>query len=264
MKVRFLVGLLTLAGAVTAPPYHAFAEKMVHVMPTNLVFAPGERSKTMYLTNRSGKDKVYEIFFTDIIMQDGASRKKVETFPYSAKRMLRYVPRRITVKSGQRQTVRIMTRRRPDLEDGDYHTHITFRHRPDKKPSGQKEKGFAVDIGMIYSVAVPVVIQHGELTGEIRIAGVDKDATTEKNLVVNFERTGNSEGRGHLKVFRKTPEGLERITHGFNPRIYREANTDTSSVRLLEGKKPEGDLLLRLLENDNRDARILQEMEVSL
>ena len=263
---RIFLALMVFAG-VLGTGFEAHAEKIHLVMPMRVVMAPGQNTTTMTLMNRGTEKRAYEISMTDVVMQEDGPTRRLDTFDYSAKRMLRFVPRRTELAPGEMQTVRLMVRRPSDLEDGDYHTHIQFKELlsdSGAEKSKEEGKGFRVNLETQYAVATPVVVQHGDVTGELRIKGVDKDATTDKKLKVKMAREGNSEGNGVVRVFRKTPGGLEKIAHDLTTRIYREINNRTFSIGMLEGYKPEGNLLLRLRESSSKNARILQEMDVSL
>ena len=270
---RIFLALLVFTGVVAGTGFEAHADEIHLVMPTRVVIPPGQNTATMTLMNRGEEKRTYDISMTNVVMQEDAPSKQVDTFPYSAKRMLRYVPRRAELAPGEMQTVRLMVRRPPDLEDGDYHTHILFTEvlekRDAKKSKDEAEKkvegdGFRVNVETKYAVATPVVLQHGEVTGKLRIEGVDKDATTDEKLKVKLSREGNSEGHGVVQVYRKTQGGLEKIAHDYKPRLYREIKTRTGAINMFEGEKPEGELLLRLRESSSKNARILQEMDVSL
>ena len=264
---RIFLALLVFTGVVAGTAFEAHASQTHLVMPTRVVIPPWQNTATLTLMNRSQEKWAYDISTINVVRQEDGATKRMDTFPYSAKRMLRYVPRRTELGPGEMQTVRLMVRRPPDLEDGDYHTHVMFKEvvkKRDAKDRKDEGEGFRVNLGMQFAVSVPVVVQHGDVTGKLRIEGVDKDATTDKKLKVKLSREGNSEGHGTVRVYRKTAGGLEKISHDYEPYLYREIKTRTGEVIMLDGYKPEGDLLLRLYESSSNNAPILQEMEVSL
>ena len=264
MKILF-AGLLVFISMVTGMASQVQANRVLYVAPTRIVLEPGKQTDTMTIMNQSEKKRTYNISLINSVMTEKGSSKRVDTFPYAAKRMLRYVPRSVELEPGQRQTVRIMVRRPRDLEDGDYHSHILFRERPVKidKPE-QKEEGFSVHLGAQYGLAVPIIVQHGNVNSTVRVEGVDKEATTDKKLVVTFSREGNAEGQGFVRIYRKTPEGLVKLTNNKTLRMYREVDQVSRTFNVVDGEKFQGDVLIRMHKNKREDSPVLQEVAVSL
>jgi len=107
-------------------PVLAHADKVLFFTPTRVVLNDTDKVEVMNITNLSQITRAYKISFQDQVMTYEGYTTSVDNFEYSAKRMLRFVPREFTLEPGERQTVRIMTRIRPDTKEGEYHTHVRF------------------------------------------------------------------------------------------------------------------------------------------
>jgi P pilus assembly chaperone PapD len=197
-KRTFTAGLLLLAA-------QAHAEGLV-VAPTRVVFAPGQRSTEAALTNTTGQEVRYRIEVVDEAMTANNTVGVSATFPYSVKGMLRYTPKMVSLKPGQRQTIRLMVNRPGNLADGDYHSHLMLEQIPIMKkdvsvttpPSGNR---LSLDVGVLYSMGIPVIVQQGHLTGALALTGAtlvrnaQGQATAVKAMLTH---SGNAEGEGYL------------------------------------------------------------------
>ena len=259
----FLAGILTVLSMVAGVAPQAEASRILYVAPQRIMIEPGQNTTTMTVMNQSDKKRGYDISLINSVMQEDGSTKRVDTFPYAAKRMIRYVPRSIELEPEERQTVRLMVRRPRDLEDGDYHTHIRFRERPLENPDPEKGEELSFQVSAQYGVAVPVIVRHGDIQSAIRIDSVDKEASSKDELVINFSRKGNAEAGAYMRVYRKMENGLVEISHPLWARAYRELDTVTRSVSLKDGEVLEGDLVLRLYKDPYDKEAVVDEYEVS-
>lgn len=245
----------------------ASANSLLFIAPHRVVIAPDQRTTEVTVANQSETKRRYEITMIDSVMTETGSTKRVDTFEYSAKRMVRYVPRAVELAPGERQTVRLMVRRPKDLADGDYHSHLLFREKavePEKPVEGEEENKFSFQVGAQYGVAIPVIVQQGTIEAAVKVGDVTKTTGEQKGLTVTFNRTGNAEAGAYLRVFRVEGGAEKAISAPLWVRIYREVGSITRNIPLMADAILEGKVILRLYTHADQDAETLDVKEVTL
>lgn len=231
---------------------------ILFVAPHRIVIAPNEKIQVINVANKSDATRRYAISKVDQVMNDKGLTEQKETFDYSAKRMIRAVPARFTLKAGERQTIRVMARRGKDLMDGDYHSHLLFKEVPlTNKDKAELEKdaqeaqkkvpqeaikpgGASFEIQALYGVAVPIIVQHGHLSAHIEMTSAQILRPEEGQgylLDMNFERSGNAEAAGFLSAeYVGNGQTVDLVPKQW-VRMYREVDTISKSLKV---KFPEG------------------------
>ncbi|MDD9911808.1 MAG: hypothetical protein OXR68_07450 [Alphaproteobacteria bacterium] len=236
--VRFILLLCVMAVIFSGT---SWANALLYVAPSRVVIKGDSRTEVVSVTNKSDQVRRYKIKFIDQVMGANGVTQPQETFDYSSKRMVRFMPREITLKPGERQLVRLMVRRPKDLADGDYHTHMLFEEEQltAEELASEDLGGNAVkfEVGAIYSVAVPVVVQKGKVFYEVSLLGAEvvKDEKGKSFLQAHVARQGNSEGYGALYTKFIGEDGTEKkLSSPQSIRLYREVDEVRLAVRITE------------------------------
>jgi P pilus assembly chaperone PapD len=252
------VGLMMIAGT----PGHA--ESLLGLAPLRVLLSDTKTNEMISLTNRSEQARTYKISMLDQVMDGNGNTMTKDDFPYSAKRMLRFMPRQVTLKPGEHQSLRVMVMPPEGLAEGEYHTHLIFDEVPSKKPpKGEPEPGFRVQLENQYSVGIPLIYRHGKVNGAIALTGATLKAgvNNRPTFLVSLQRTGNGEGFGVIKIVEKGGDGHSLIL----PRkayLYREvdkvslmlplSDKETATVQGLQNKK-----LQVMLEKEGAEPQLL-------
>ncbi|MBA44046.1 MAG: hypothetical protein CMF62_08605 [Magnetococcales bacterium] len=267
MKLSNLFKVLTVCVVVGGGlAYNASASSLLFISPHRAVIASGDRTTEVTVANQSDYKRRYEITLIDSVMTEAGATKRVDTFEYSAKRMLRYVPRSVELEPGERQTVRVMVRRPRDLADGDYHTHMLFREQQVEEPVEQntdEDRTFSFEVGARYGVAIPVIVQAGTVESDLSFGTVTPQAEP-KGMTVEFKRGGNAEANGFLRIFKETPAGEEVASSPMWVRIYREVDRIERTVPLLPEITAKGTFVLRLYVSPEPGAEVITEEKITL
>ena len=252
----------------------ALAEPMMFISPLRVEIKPGEDTAVVTVTNKASQTKYYKAVLSDQVMAADTTTSEVETFTYSAKKMLRFMPRRFEVAPGQRRVIRIMARRPADLADGDYHTHMLFEEDLETRNAQRAAaaaSGTTVPDGSVkfqveatYSVAIPVVVQQGTISGSIALGAVRYDATAANGqpaLVAEFARRGNAEASGYLTA---TANGEPAIDKRLL-RLYREVD-DYRVVLPLNPKAVQSGqtIKVRLADSFSPEAAVIGQADVQI
>ncbi|TVQ85609.1 MAG: hypothetical protein EA357_00350 [Micavibrio sp.] len=275
--VLILAAGLVLTAAFAATDAHAQSEgSILFVSPHRVDFSPDGRVETLNVANKSDITRRYDLQIIDQVMTEEGTTVRMDDFPYSAKDMLRFVPKRFTLEPGERQTVRVMVRRPAGLPDGDYHSHLLFREVPlrtQERPATATatQRGAVFEIKALYGVAVPIVVQNGAVHSAMNIGSVarGKDEHGRDVLTVRFNRSGNAEASALLSAVHRKGDGTDVpvITEQW-VRIYREVDHITRNIVLRppEGHRLSGgSILITLVKNPRTpQAEIIDTHEISL
>ena len=197
----------------------ASAQANVTVTPTRLVFEDRDRSEELVLLNRGNEAVTYRVALIGMHMTDEGSLERVEE-PVGdqlfAHDLLRFAPRQVHIEPGQSQRIRVMVRKPPDLEEGEYRSHMLFQAVPDSSGDSDEEveddDQLALRLNIISGISIATIVRHGELSVDMEIEdlglieGDEETPGDELRFVLN--RDGDRSVYGDIKA-EYVPEGAE-------------------------------------------------------
>jgi hypothetical protein len=110
---------------------------------------------------------------------------------------LRVFPRKVTLAPKESQVVRLQLRRKPDMQAGEYRSHLYFRAEKESAPlsleAKKDSKLMAVQITPVFGISIPVIIRSGNVNvastlSDMRME-IQQDTITNLKFFIN--RTGN-------------------------------------------------------------------------
>jgi len=205
------------------------------ITPTRVELDQRARAAKVSLINTGSETKTYKIFFRNQkqLPEGGyqylTNADEIANFP-TADNMLRYSPRQVTLKPGERQHIRIAARRPKGLADGEYRSHLVFEALPNRKAEDNVSPGqSSVKVYVNLAFAIPAILRQGEIDVKVEMSQVKmitKEVKGEKHVgaIISLERQGLHSSFGNLKVFWKdTIDGKEtQIGKLNNVAIYSE------------------------------------------
>ena len=223
-KANFFPAIILLAISVLLIT-NANAAGQLMVSPTRIVFESNERTKQVNLINNGSETGRYRISFVRRKMtEDGKFVDLPENEPgmYSDD-IVRFSPRQVTLQPGQSQTVRLMLRKKRDMQDGEYRSHMLFQSLPDPAASDinqlaeNNSKGLSVQLIPVVGITIPVIVRQGKLSSTVNLSDFElKQANTvkaETTLSFKINREGNSSAYGDFRIY-FTPKGGEPVVVG--------------------------------------------------
>ena len=207
------------------------AETTLFFAPTRIEATQKNPVQEIRVTNMSDITRSYNLSMQNIIMNANGQTARVDNFDYSAKRMLRFVPRQFNIAPGAKQIVRIMARFPEGTENGTYHAHLEFLENVQKRAELNKnvtpENRARMNAQISYVTAIPVIISKGEIKTTVTMKGVklgiDKQGRPDMSLVLT--REGNGQGNTYLEADYISPSGTEtKAAVRRSVYIYRELN----------------------------------------
>ncbi|QEA17482.1 molecular chaperone [Novosphingobium ginsenosidimutans] len=219
-------------------PAPAVAQGDLLVAPTRVIIN-GAGNAEVVLSNIGNQAATYRIGvelrrmepdgdFTDVTEAEANATEK------AALEMLRYAPKRITLLPGQPQAIRLSARPAPELPDGEYRVHMSFRAVPPAlSPEVAQEQAaagqLAIRLTPVYGITIPVFVRKGRLEAAATIANPRLGGNdTSKWLELDMRRTGQRSVYGEILGKR----GGEQVFQIKGVAIYPEVQGRTIKVPL--------------------------------
>ena len=209
--IRFIAAFAALTAlTITAPPP---AQSEVLIAPTRVILDRSERSTELVVVNKGNEEAAFRISIENRRMRLDGSMEEIsepldgEVF---ASDILRYSPRRIVLAPGERQTVRVSAMLRPDLEPGEYRSHLRLMGAPLSagrtltSATNTERADLSIQLVAIRSITIPVIVRIGDLGADVEIETValqETETEDETLLVARMSRTGNRSTYGDIKLF---------------------------------------------------------------
>lgn len=210
---RFLpVFLATLI--LLVPLADAVAQAQLFVHPTLIMFSGAHRNGTVHVVNQGDATGVFELAWVDFAMtRSGGLSTWDGDAPWSLQPFARFSPRRVTLRPGETQVVRVAVRPGRDTAEGEYYSHlrvVTLERDLDAATAASKTKDTArekaITIEARTAIAIPVVWRNSDAAPRATIESAEFDPDTNE-LVVELRRTGELSTRGYVHVFGAAAEG---------------------------------------------------------
>jgi hypothetical protein len=247
------------------------------VSPVRVIFEGTKQKEEISLVNIGNDTTTYSVSFLQYNMNEDGNFKLIEK-PDSgqmfADSYIRVFPRKITLAPRESQVVRIQIRRKPDMQAGEYRSHLYFRAEKETSPLSlevkKDSKLMAVQITPVFGISIPVIIRTGsvKVISSLTDLRLDKQQDTISNLKFIINRTGNISVYGdiiaeYVPLKGKTVEiGLAR-----GVAVYTSVNKRSFSVRLLNAKNlnlDSGKIRLRFTSPKDSPYELYAEKEIEL
>jgi len=196
----------------------AFANLLI--TPTRVEFSDRDRSAKVSLVNTSKETRTYKIYWREQYQQQDGQyvpfKAGEREFP-SANRMIRYSPRQVTLKPGERQHVRLGLRRPKGLEDGEYRSHLVFDAIPNKERLAKVKNKGGIQLHLNLSFSIPIMVREGKIDVSSSLSNIDlvtrqRDGKIYTGTYIDVERHGKYSTLGNIKIYWKdTPTQPERL-----------------------------------------------------
>ena len=213
----FAAALIAIFGCIAAP-LHAFTRGAV-LSPTRVVIADRERSATVKIINPDNETNRYKISLVNMRMDEYGRRQEVET-PTDEEAaildMIRFSPRRATLKPKEWQTVRIMVRKTGDLASGEYRAHLKVVPIAPDRAVPEKEEGpsdkMSINFNLLFAITIPVIIRNGETSVELvpEKPVLVHPGGRSAALEIRLNRTGNCSAFFDIRAYASLTGGKRR------------------------------------------------------
>jgi fimbrial chaperone protein len=267
MKYRFLL-LLLLVNFCTQVSANLL------VSPTRVIFEGRDRTKDIVLINTTNDERSYRIGWEEKAVNQGGRYIDITEGKTNsaASSYIRYSPRQVTLKPGERQIVKLMLRRKNSMDRPEYRSHIMFTALPlIKNQKDLSAEGVSLKVNILTSYSLPVMIRTAtpDITVKIENITIKRENEAQPVIQVELSKTGVFSATGNINVyFRANGEEEEKkvgILNGVN--IFHEASVLKAKIRWLNYTGPlEGTLRAKYVGHYEFSGRTFDEasQEVSI
>lgn len=181
------------------------------IEPTRVVINANEKSSSIKLNNTSDKTVAYRMSLVEMGLDDsGAFRRLLDSeLPVghkSAKPVIRFSPRQVRLKPGEKQVVRVIARRKPGLAEGEYRSHLMIQALPILSEdtlaqlgrSGEDAALVSASAGTSVGFTIPVIVRHGKTAASVDLRDFQILARPDNSLVATRLTLGLNGNRSAL------------------------------------------------------------------
>ncbi|ABC64115.1 hypothetical protein [Erythrobacter litoralis] len=190
----------------------------VNLFPKRIVIEGRRQIAQIGLYNKTVNEGDYEIKFIDMAMspegnlvqfENGATAEQKAAVS-TASQFLRYSPRRVALRGGESQLIRVMARAPADIPDGEYRSHFLVTSVPDVSGglsiedavTGQAADGIGVVIRPRFGISIPVIVRIGQTTLDVGMTNpaLLVDAQGNQAIGITLTRSGTRSAFGDIVV----------------------------------------------------------------
>ncbi|MFT7217903.1 MAG: P pilus assembly chaperone PapD [Paraglaciecola sp.] len=200
-----IVGISTLFLGSVIWQHNAHGAASISFSKYRFVFDDKLRQDSLVLSNSGSSAAICNLSAENFLMSaDGPLKLATENDEIlnSAEKIIRYSPRRVTLNAASKQTVRIASRRRPNIKDGEYLSYLKISCIEQTAPNQAQRAQIAVNANFVYYI--PLQVRMGKLMASTRIENA-KISSSEGRYSVSFDhiREGNRSVVGNIAVVEK-------------------------------------------------------------
>lgn len=173
---------------------------------TRFLFTEKQRTQSLEMTNMGNAKADCKLGFVHYNQQNGEGVIEVEKQQAiaPASHLLRFSPRSVSIPKDRSQTARLVFRRRPNLQEGDYLSYIRMQCVQEAILGQQNALAATVNFN------IPVYVRIGDPKGSVKIesAHIDKQS---KVASIRVSREGSRAWVGSLTVTDSSGEEVARL-----------------------------------------------------
>ncbi|WPR71437.1 hypothetical protein SLW70_16100 [Flavobacterium sp. NG2] len=248
------------------------------VTPTRVIFEGNKQRQELSVVNTGTEPATYSISFVNKNMKEDGSFVDLKD-PVQGQKIaepyLRIFPRQVTLGPQESQVISLQFRRKADMEEGEYRSHLYFRSEKDYTARGQSKTErdstlLRVQLIPIFGMSIPVIIRTGEVTTQAHFSDLKIVTDEDKNQILKLvlNRSGNYSVYGDIKV-EFVPERGKAFEIGAvnGVGVYTNINKRYITIKLdkLNSKTlPKGKIIARYLSNKESKPELYTEAEIIL
>ena len=184
---------------------NAFGAASINFSKFRFVFDDNLRQDSLVLSNLGSNAVSCTLSAENFLMsEDGPLKLATEEdrITNSAESIVRFSPRKVTINAANKQTVRIASRRRPNIEDGEYLSYLKMSCIEQAEPNQQQSEQISINANFIHYI--PMSVRVGKLKARTRIDNA-KLSSVNGQLSLSFDniREGNRSVIGDIDIIEK-------------------------------------------------------------
>ncbi len=277
-RKKLSISLLAILFSLLLSSNQLSAQGNLLITPRRVVFEGNKQSQELTLANTGVDTAKYTVSFVQYRMTEEGSFDQIEVPDEGqmfADKYLRFFPRSVTLPPNGSQVIRMQFRKLPDMQTGEYRSHVYFRAVPNESLLGDDQANAdTTSIGIklipIFGISIPVIIRNGNLDVKVNLTAIDLDlkSDTVPNLTITFERSGTKSVYGDLSVMWQPAQGdpvevgIVRGLAVYTPNKLRKFRMQLRNVPGVDYTK--GKLLIKFQAPNDDKAEVFAEKEFPL
>ena len=255
-----------------------FAQGDLLITPKRIVFEGNKQKEELNLVNIGTDTAIYSISFVQYNMKEDGSFiaiEKPDAGQMFADPYLRVFPRKVTLAPREPQVLALQCRRKTNMVDGEYRSHLYFRAEKDNKPLGMDNSRndtsqLKVMLIPIFGLSIPIIIRSGTVNASASLSDfkIDIRQDTIYFLKLTINRTGNISVYGNIIIEYVPVKGKPyevAVVNGVG--VYTNINKRNISVKL--NKTPgisftNGKLKIQYISTENKKYAVYAQGELEL
>ena len=238
------------------------------VSPTRVAFEERDRTQQVVLINTGDKKRTYRVEWHEFTADEGGDYRDVTDPNFrKASEYIRYSPRQVTLNPGERQVIKLMARKKNDMVNGEYRSHLKFVVLPEQSELEQQApaEGVSMKLNLFLSYSIPVVLKKGDDTinpiiEDLRMTRVDSDKPAYRVLLSKdseYGAIGNV-----IAYFKDNANNLTQLALLNNINFFHEQNTrSVNLVPTADLPSAEGTIVVRYIGVQEFAGKVLAEKE---
>ena len=256
----------------------------LNISPKRLVLGGANRSGVVYVFNRGTAGASYAIELVDRVMLEdgqivplaevttGTDAANTASRLQSARAMITFSPRRVTLGPGESQTIRVRVLPPQGLGKGEYRTHLTVATLPPEdagltaeQAAATSENELSTRVVALLALSIPLIVRQDVLPGTITINRPalrprnEGDAKDSPGAVdVQLARAGEGSSYGNLEVLAQKGNGKpEPIGAIKGIAVYPEIAVRATSIPLVRMPAAGEQITVRYTDDDATPGKVL-------
>ena len=257
----------------------------LNISPKRVVFDPATRTATVYVLNRGTASGSYTVELEDRVMSPegqilaiGEATKDEGTKAaaakvQSAKSLVTFTPRRVTLEPGASQVIRLRVLRPADLPAGEYRTHLSVTTVPPEDTGLTAEQAAKPEAGQLafrvvslFSLSIPLIVRQGDATATVtlenpkvsteQVVPPEGGAPTKASvLTMDLLRAGVGSVYGNIEV--KAGKGGDVVGSIRGLAVYPEIDRRATRLTLTRAPAPGEKLTVTFTDDDRHPGTVL-------
>jgi len=242
----------------------------ISVTPTRLILSDQKKSAAITLRNTSDSEISYRLKFIEMgfdgngeLIKLAASQQPVGFNSLSS--YVRFSPRQVKLAAGASQVIRVMVLRNPNLDKGEYRSHLEIRVLPravdraflDIETAEEQEKVRPTVITSL-GITMPVVWRNGDLDAGAVVSNVAfmKSAdNTIRAISMDIERTGQRSVFGDIYVSIKDEKNKKTLLASYKDygiyHPYEKESIVFPARSIHEGELKNGEIVVEFVNDES-------------
>jgi hypothetical protein len=277
-RKKLSISLLAILFSLLLSSTNLSAQGNLLITPRRVVFEGNKQSQELTLANTGVDTAKYTVSFVEYRMTEEGSFVQIDKPDEGqlfADKYLRFFPRSVTLPPNGSQVIRMQFRKLPDMQTGEYRSHVYFRAVPKESLLGEEQANadttsIGIKLVPIFGISIPVIIRNGNLDVKVNLTNIDLDlkSDTVPNLTITFERSGTKSVYGDLSVMWQSAQGepvevgIVRGLAVYTPNKLRKFKMQLRNVPGVDYTK--GKLLIKFQAPNDDKAEVFAEKEFPL